>query len=644
MWVAASPAPVTDVSVFTDRARVTRTAQVSGGGAVEFPALPDTVDPQSIRVEAKGAEVKRVQVERLTPETFRTAEATQLLAELDGVDADLSRLAAESQAVVAHREALSRLTPSLPEGDHVKPKPKLSPREWVTATRFQEMQFESSQKRLRELEASARVLTKKREVLAERARKLGQPESRSGFRVVAFLNGTGGATVSLTYVVRRARWTPSWDVQLDPEKNVVTVSLAGLVTQQSGEDWENAALTLSTAVPLAAVKAPKLLTWKIGTTERFIPTPSPVREFVKPVPIPAFVQARLDDELVRGWLLNVVGQRGAEASSGEPAPDEFDQRFKREEGRPTRRAKDLGSKAEKKLAAPPPSAPSPAPANEPKAYEFEGDDAFAAPVQVTGRSQGVVLTEESPQSMTSASRVAAPVSSFSLQPPPSYRLPVFASDSPVTLSEGYDLVFPSRQRETIPSADGVRRVALLSQQWPVSVERRIYPALAKEAYLSAELKNTSNQVLPGGSASLSVGADPSGTAQLKLMSPGETVTLPLGLDRAIRTVRNVQVVDSTQGFVAQDDVSTYVVTIELVNPYRAPVALRVFDQWPLPLPNQKDVETKLLESKPLAILEALTGKLEWRIGLAPNEKKVLSFSYQVKRPRSWRLYQHEVKP
>jgi hypothetical protein len=128
------------------------------------------------------------------------------------------------------------------------------------------------------------------------------------------------------------------------------------------------------------------------------------------------------------------------------------------------------------------------------------------------------------------------------------------------------------------------------------------------------------------------------------MSPGETVTLPLGLDRAIRTVRNVQVVDSTQGFVAQDDVSTYVVTIELVNPYRAPVALRVFDQWPLPLPNQKDVETKLLESKPLAILEALTGKLEWRIGLAPNEKKVLSFSYQVKRPRSWRLYQHEVKP
>ena len=115
-------------------------------------------------------------------------------------------------------------------------------------------------------------------------------------------------------------------------------------------------------------------------------------------------------------------------------------------------------------------------------------------------------------------------------------------------------------------------------------------------------------------------------------------------DRAIKIVRNVQVVDATEGVVSKDDVSTYAVSIEVVNPYRTAVALRVFDQWPLPQANQKDLETKLIDSRPGAIQDALTGRLEWRLTLKPNEKQTLTFNYQVKRPRGWRLYQQEVRP
>ncbi len=265
--------------------------------------------------------------------------------------------------------------------------------------------------------------------------------------------------------------------------------------------------------------------------------------------------------------------------------------------------------------------------------DFMADTVNAARVEVSAVSTSL-FGRSAPQ----------PVTSFSLSPPPGYRPPSFGPDSPVTLAGGYDLSFPSRQRETIPSAKGTRRVALWSQQWPVVVERKVYPALAKEAYLTAELKNPSSTVLPGGPATLSVGADPAGTAQLKLVSPGETVTLPLGLDRAIKAVRNVAVVDATQGVVSQDDVSTYTVTIEVVNPFRTPVALRVFDQWPLPQPNQKDLETKLLDSKPGAIQDTATGRLEWRLTLKPNDKQVLTFSYQLKRPKGWKLYQAEVRP
>ena len=90
----------------------------------------------------------------------------------------------------------------------------------------------------------------------------------------------------------------------------------------------------------------------------------------------------------------------------------------------------------------------------------------------------------------------------------------------------------------------------------------------------------------------------------------------------------------------KEEVGTYTVTIELANPYRAPVAVRVSDQWPVT--DQKDVETKLLESKPTAIQDAKKGGLEWRLTIPPQQKQVFSFTYTVKRPRGWKLQQQEV--
>ncbi|MDP1917555.1 MAG: DUF4139 domain-containing protein [Myxococcales bacterium] len=638
--LGAVQAPVTQVTVFTDQARIVRSAQVTSPGVVEFPALPDTIDVSSVRVEATGAEVRRVDLERLTPAAFQTAEAKQLLSALDAIDTELVRLGREQMAIREHRDALSRLHPSLPANDNVRPAVRLSPGGWNTALQFQSAQLDAAQKKLRDVELAQRAATRKREGLVDKANRLGNPEFRSGWRVTAVLAGGGPATVSLTYLVRQARWTPTWDVQLDPEKSLVTVSLAGLVSQDSLEDWEDAQLTLSTAIPSSAVKAPKLLTWKIGTTERFIPTPNPVQDFVRGVPSPARpVLVRSEESLVRGWLSQATG-RSFPAQPEEPEALEFDQR-------PADRRRGEMKKLSKSAPPPPPPmnaprAPSPMPMavkEEQGRFDFDSDEISSE----LSQAESTVSSTPGSAMGFSSSRVQQPTAAFSLMPPPGYRAPSYGADSPVTLAGGYDLSFASRQKETIPSSKGARRVALWSQQWPVTVERKVYPALSKEAYLSAELKNPSQQVLPGGPATLSVGADPAGTAQLKLVSPGEVVTLPLGLDRAIKTVRNVSVVDATEGVVSKDDVSTYAVTIELVNPYRTSVALRVFDQWPLPQPNQRDVETKLLDSKPGAIQDTATGKLEWRLTLKPNEKQTLTFNYQVKRPRGWKLYQQEVR-
>lgn len=233
---------------------------------------------------------------------------------------------------------------------------------------------------------------------------------------------------------------------------------------------------------------------------------------------------------------------------------------------------------------------------------------------------------------------ATRTSTFSLSPPPAYRPPSLSPDLPAAQAGGYDLAWSSLQKETIGSGKGARRVALFSQEWPVTAERRLYPALAQEAYLVAELKNPSPTPLPGGTAQLFVGADPAGTARLELVAPGETFTLPLGLDRAVKPVRNVELVTAEKGLIGKDDVSRYVVRTEIVNPWRVPIAVKVFDQWPLT--DDENVEVKLEETTPWAIQDPVKGSLEWHLTIPPGKKVETRFTYSIRRPKNWRLHQN----
>jgi uncharacterized protein (TIGR02231 family) len=225
---------------------------------------------------------------------------------------------------------------------------------------------------------------------------------------------------------------------------------------------------------------------------------------------------------------------------------------------------------------------------------------------------------------------------MSLSPPGGWTPAAFAPDLAASEAGGYDLSFPSLRPETVASGK-TARVALFTQTWPVSVERKLYPALTQDAFLVAELKSPSPDPLPGGAANLFVGADPAGVAQLKLVSPQERFTLPLGIDRAVKPVRNVKVVDAEKGVIGKDDLSQYVVTIEVANPYDLPLQTRILDQWPLT--DDKNVEVKLLKTEPWAIQDKDKGSLEWHVAVAPHGKTTVSFEYSIRRPKSWLLHQ-----
>lgn len=648
---ASSPvdAPVTAVTVYSDQARVTRTARVTltGTQAVELPPLLDTVETASLRVDADNAEVVRIDIAPLNEDQLPVDEARRALTELERLDDELAKLRGTRAAVQAQAELVRRLQPSAPDSEPLKPAPRLAPAGWPSGLAFLTEQLGSLQTRLRVLDEELRNVGEQRAVAADKAQLLGARGRRSGWKVTPVLSGNGPATVRLTYRARNARWYPVYDLQLDPATSQVQLSFAALVSQETGEDWTDAALTVSSAVPSTAVEAPKLRAWRLGEKERFIPTPPPLLVQVRPAPPAQPLLPEPDEsEWLRQRLLARATGAVSDASMVTGALGSAEQLRRNEAPSPKR--------TKQKSYAPPPPPPAPAPSrgyaagapavapSMPRAVD-DGSSDFDSPVMLEEEALSGDLAQPEASEMVSRSRApqkprpGQPTSPMSLTPPPSYRPPRYAPDLPVSLAGGHDLTFTSLRTESVPSGAGSRRVALLSERWPVSVERKLFPGVTQDAFLVADIKSPSKQVLPAGKAQLFVGDDPAGSAQLGLVAPGESFTLPLGLDRALRPVRNVKLVTSETGMIGKDEVNQYIVTIELANPYPRAIPVRVFDQWPVT--DDSNLEVKLVETKPTAIQDKLQGTLEWRVTLPASGKSELSFTYTLKRPKGWRLHQ-----
>jgi hypothetical protein len=733
--LTAVDAPVTSVTVYSDRARVVRTARValSGTQRVELPLLYGSVDPASIRVEAQGAEVTRVDIRPVESEALPATLASKLVTELERLDDQLAQVRAEREAYTAQLTALGRVRPSVTDEElssvpppNAKGAPqgpsRLDASGWRAATDFVVDATARLQAKLREVSQREEALDKELSRNVQEARRLGGEPRRRGLEVAPTLSGQGSATLTLTYVTSNARWYPAYELRLEPESNRVQVAFSGRVSQESGEDWEDAALTLSTALPATATLAPELATWKIGQRERFIPTPASISDSWRaPPPAPPKPPEAPNEELrMRARLLSLIGNAGSANSEPArpipaPAPPSYADDRSRAQSSPgtsTIVGTVVAADSKRPVTDVVVTATSPnllgeqivvtdaqgqyrIPQLPPGIYSLRFDkesfkpftrseiqlrlertirvnvellpehmsetlEIVAAPptIDIGSTSTGVNVDQDfvrripasRPGGKAGASRSfeslaeAAPGAvaenvPVGLAPPEGWRRPVVDPRLPASLAGGYALAFPSQRRETVLSGKGERRVPLFTETWPVQVERKLYPALTPNAFLVAELRSPSRQVMPGGDAQLFVGADPAGQARLTLVSPGEPFTLPLGIDSAVRPVRNVKLMTSEKGLIGKDDVTEYLVTLEVANPYPFPLPVRLHDQWPLS--RSEDVEVKLVRTEPFAEQDPARGTLVWRLTVPPSEKKVVSFLYTVRHPKGWRLEQSQ---
>ncbi|MBI1380755.1 MAG: mucoidy inhibitor MuiA family protein [Planctomycetaceae bacterium] len=263
--VEVAPLPVVTtldrVTVYPDGARLMRRGERPAGAArILVQGLSPRLERTSLRVRATGAEVLGVEiVERLETEPTHPRIA-ELRAELDGLMRSIGELSAEDEQCrrlqTTWVNLLARpLEPEvlLAEEGRLQRLQELLP---VARTELAELTAEQ-----RAIQAKLAPLTAQRDRLHAELAGLGEARQRRVLDLVVDTLATaeGSGAIEIEYQVPGARWEPFYDLRVDRDMGELELVHRARLWQQSGEDWQNVEIQLSTARPSEVGVGPQVL-------------------------------------------------------------------------------------------------------------------------------------------------------------------------------------------------------------------------------------------------------------------------------------------------------------------------------------------------------------------------------------------------
>lgn len=262
---------ITAVTVYADRAQVTRTVAVdlpSAGGRFAIDKLPGWIDPESVRATLTPSGAGRildVAVEKsflveASEDTVRKAEAAvrdvadQIAALLDE-DKVIAAEIAQLEAVRAF--SLDKLPRDMATRE-IKVKTFGETIDFVSASLRQDRRL------LRDSQQKRRALDPE---LAARQRTLAELQARAQLEqctVFVELKGAGHATLTLSYLTPGATWEPVGELRVSEGGKAVALTQYASVVQTTGEDWERAALSFATQRPDETLGVPEVEALLLG--------------------------------------------------------------------------------------------------------------------------------------------------------------------------------------------------------------------------------------------------------------------------------------------------------------------------------------------------------------------------------------------
>jgi uncharacterized protein (TIGR02231 family) len=261
---------ISAVTVYTDRAVVTRTATVElAGGMAElvFANLPQALNERSLQVSGRGtaqALILDVSAKQTYVDFTPNTRVKELEDQLKGLQKQGRGLDDRSSVLQAQSTMLDRMEAALfaPPTKDV-PRPDLN--QFTNSLTYLSEQKTKIIAERATLDEQREDLQAKLTAVQNQLNELRGAGGRGYKTVTVRVSAAqaGNLEVALSYTVPGASWSPSYDARVLSGERAVALGYFGIVRQNTGEEWKDVALTLSTARPGLGGAAPVLTAWNL---------------------------------------------------------------------------------------------------------------------------------------------------------------------------------------------------------------------------------------------------------------------------------------------------------------------------------------------------------------------------------------------
>ena len=594
------------VTLFIDGAQITRTKRIdlqAGAATLLFTGLSPHLDDKSLQVRAKGP-VTITSVNRL----FNPADSIARTARRRQAEEEAARLERESKRLKASREVAEAEIELLKTNCSTVNRTAGTPLQAIRElNEYYAARLRALKEELLDIDARTETLAgqigRLRQELAQAGGRKSDPLSEIEVRIE--VPAACKAEFTLVYYVRNAGWFPSYDIRSEGLDAPLEIDYKANLFQNTGEEWKNVALTLSSSDPRTGNIAPQLKTYWLDY---------------------GLTAPRYDNARTNNTVSGTVFDEHREPLVGATV---------RIPGTTVGTATD--TEGHYSLTVPPGSAS--------LAFSYIGYESRTCPVtgerlnvalrpdrtaldevvvtaygtskQLEGRLAGIQV-----RNAEASAGQAFDVSSDAEEE--SIRMEVAATQNRL----GYE--FEIRQPYTVAS-DGKTVVAQIGRyRLPAVYSYRCTPKIDKDAFLSAEAAGWERLNLMEGEANVFFENTFVGKSILDPSQTDDTLRFSLGRDSGLRIEREKLHDYTSRKVIGTNRTQTVAWKITVRNTRAETAALTLCDQIPV---SRNSTITVTEEELSGGELNRENGTVTWNLRLAPGEQRVLVLRYHVKSPK-----------
>ncbi|MBN1411911.1 MAG: mucoidy inhibitor MuiA family protein [Spirochaetales bacterium] len=634
---------IDEITVYPGTARITRTDKLKfakGENRLFIRDLPASISEESIRFELakkNGLSIRDIYSEEVFISNFDENRLRELKSELDGLYAEKSRLEAEYYNLfdeynlfVNKKAILSSVQPSVQKSIVVN--------NWGEFLEFLHKRLKKNRDSSRDIIFKWIDLLLKIKAAEKNLTKFSSLDRVKERRIVVIVESSQETEekVLLHYFQGNCNWYPAYMVRGDTRNKKLSITMFAMVTQSTGEDWEDTALHFSTAVPMENCSIPELKSRRIRESDTDIPVMQPS------------VLAEPEEEAAMDDLLESVDMEKGYAPK------------LKAEAATSRAVKTMNIRKAKKIR---------------DMDKMDGFGGLASGSSGPGGMMDEVINEE-PELKESKELRSEIGGGKQMNRFPALRLPslkldclsglyrelydhtinVFSPERNVPPGEeksiadffkkeipvlqtagGFDYRYKAASaRNFIPTGGSVIQVGLDIIEWPIDLIYTTIPSARENVYLKAMFKNSGPSPLLSGPAQIYAENNFLGNIIFPTIASNQSSYLSLGLERDIKVIRREEAKRRTGGFVKKEIVTDFRVEIEIVSYKEKPVRCEIFDRIPV---SSKKKEITVMDETMEPAPDVMTERkvLVYNTKLEPKVKKILKFGYSVKHPEDYRL-------